>query len=83
MNGSSLKDTAMKKISGIGDDDMSVIDPISGPRIDPFVVNQLHGDRSFQVLYIGGNSPSDKFEQSATVVITDVSIPCSVIVKEG
>jgi hypothetical protein len=70
-----------KKVMGIKDGDTSVVTPEFGVRIDPYVVDEIHEGKSRQVLYIS-NSPSKKLEESETVLITDVEIPCSVVVDD-
>ena len=67
---------------GIKDDDTSVVSPVFGLRIDPYVVDEIHEGKSRRVLYIGDNSPSRELEESAKVLITDVNIPCSVVVDD-
>ncbi|MHC4539996.1 MAG: hypothetical protein ACYS74_09485 [Planctomycetota bacterium] len=71
-----------KKLLGIKDGDTSVVSRDFGLSIDPYVVDEIHEGKSRQVLYISRRSPSKKLEESETVVITDVNIPCSVPIDD-
>jgi hypothetical protein len=71
-----------KKVMGIQDGDMSVVSPDFGLGIDPYVVDEIHEGRLHKVLYISDHSPSQEKEESAKVLITDVNIPCSVLMED-
>ncbi len=50
--------------------------------IDPFIVEEIQDAQSREVMYVGDRSGMLKLEESAKTFITDVNIPCSVVVED-
>ncbi|HUV65590.1 MAG TPA: hypothetical protein VMW24_16955 [Sedimentisphaerales bacterium] len=61
---------------------MGDITKLRYPPANVVVAEQMQGGRSREITYIWGQWPELRLEESAKVLITGVSIPCSVVVED-